>query len=152
MSSVLTATNLQKTYRTPDTVLTAVKDVSLSIDRGEVLAFLGPNGAGKTTSIKMIAGLIQPDKGSVMVNGYNPQADTRAFASIGAVLEGNRNLYWRLTPEENLSYFGVLRGLSPKVARQRGRELLALNSVTNENPWFSNSREECSKKWRSQWL
>jgi len=124
MSSVLTATNLQKTYRTPDTVLTAVKDVSLSIDRGEVLAFLGPNGAGKTTSIKMIAGLIQPDKGSVVVNGYNPHADTRAFASIGAVLEGNRNLYWRLTPEENLSYFGVLRGLSPKVARQRGRELL----------------------------
>lgn len=124
MSSVLTATHLQKTYRTPDTVLTAVKDVSLSIDRGEVLAFLGPNGAGKTTTIKMIAGLIQPDNGSVLVNGYNPHADTRAFASIGAVLEGNRNLYWRLTPEENLSYFGVLRGLSPKVARQRGRELL----------------------------
>ncbi len=124
MSSVLTATNLQKTYRTPDTVLMAVKDVSLSIDRGEVLAFLGPNGAGKTTSIKMIAGLIQPDEGSVRVNSYNPHADTRAFASIGAVLEGNRNLYWRLTPEENLAYFGVLRGLSPKVARQRGRELL----------------------------
>ena len=50
--------------------------------------------------------------------------DSQALRLIGAVLEGNRNLYWRLTPEENLEYFGVLRGLSRSVARRRGRELL----------------------------
>ena len=74
MSSVLTATNLQKTYRTPDMVLTAVKDVSLSIDRGEVLAFLGPNGAGKTTSIKMIAGLITKEELKIIGDVYSQLA------------------------------------------------------------------------------
>lgn len=102
----------------------AVQDVSLQMAAGEVLAFLGPNGAGKTTTIKMIAGLILPDAGSVRIAGRDPHRDASTLRAVGAVLEGNRNIYWRLTPEENLEYFGVLRGLSQKVARQRGRSLL----------------------------
>ena len=122
---VLEVQHLQKNYRSARKQLTpAVRDVSLNIAQQEVLAFLGPNGAGKTTTIKMIAGLILPDRGEVKINGLNPHRDAQALRSLGAVLEGNRNLYWRLTPIENLEYFGVLRGLSPKVARQRGRDLL----------------------------
>lgn len=122
---VLEVQHLQKNYRSARKQLTpAVRDVSLNISQQEVLAFLGPNGAGKTTTIKMIAGLILPDRGEVKINGLNPHRDAQALRSLGAVLEGNRNLYWRLTPIENLEYFGVLRGLSPKVARQRGRDLL----------------------------
>jgi ABC-2 type transport system ATP-binding protein len=102
----------------------AVVDVSLTLAAGEILAFLGPNGAGKTTTIKMIAGLIQPDAGTVCVLGRDPHRDPGTLAQVGAVLEGNRNLYWRLTPLQNLEYFGVLRGLSPRTARQRGLELL----------------------------
>lgn len=102
----------------------AVVDVSLTLAAGEILAFLGPNGAGKTTTIKMIAGLIQPDAGTVCVLGRDPHTDPGALAQVGAVLEGNRNLYWRLTPLQNLEYFGVLRGLPPRTARQRGLELL----------------------------
>jgi len=101
-----------------------VVDVSLTMAAGEILAFLGPNGAGKTTTIKMIAGLIQPDAGTVCILGRDPHTDPGALAQVGAVLEGNRNLYWRLTPLQNLEYFGVLRGLSPRTARQRGLELL----------------------------
>jgi ABC-2 type transport system ATP-binding protein len=121
---VLEAHHLRKTYRYQGKVIEAVRDVSLSIAAKEVLAFLGPNGAGKTTTIKMIAGLILPDDGKVKIVGRNPHRDPQALRMLGAVLEGNRNLYWRLTPEENLEYFGVLRGLSRSVARKRGNELL----------------------------
>lgn len=121
---ILEACHLKKVYRAKKKLLTAVQDVSLNIAANEVLAFLGPNGAGKTTTIKMIAGLILPDAGWVKIAGRDPHQESKALRSIGAVLEGNRNVYWRLTPEENLEYFGVLRGLSPRVARRRGHELI----------------------------
>lgn len=121
---ILEAYHLRKSYRYQGKVTEAVRDVSLTIAAKEVLAFLGPNGAGKTTTIKMIAGLILPDDGWVRIADRDPHRDSQALRMLGAVLEGNRNLYWRLTPEENLEYFGVLRGLSRRVARQRGQELL----------------------------
>ncbi|OWY64972.1 multidrug ABC transporter ATP-binding protein [cyanobacterium TDX16] len=120
----LEAYNLKKTFRRNKQNVAAVKDVSLTIYPGEILAFLGPNGAGKTTSIKMMAGLIQPDSGSVKIVGKDPQRNASALQNLGAVLEGNRNLYWRLTPEENLEYFGVLKGLTRREARLAGRDLL----------------------------
>ncbi len=121
---VLEARSLQKSYRTKGRVFTAVQDVSLTIAAGEVLAFLGPNGAGKTTTIKMIAGLIVPDHGWVRICDRDPHTNPAALRCLGAVLEGNRNIYWRLTPLENLEYFGILRGLPPKVAKQRAGMLL----------------------------
>ncbi len=116
--------NLRKTYRYGGKLVEAVRSVSLTLAAGEVLAFLGPNGAGKTTTIKMIAGLIRPDAGRVRIAGVDPHRNPEALQLVGAVLEGNRNLYWRLTPEENLEYFGVLKGLSGREARRRGRVLL----------------------------
>lgn len=120
----LEAYNLKKTFRRSNSFVEAVKDVSLTISRGEVLAFLGTNGAGKTTSIKMMAGLIQPDAGWVRIMGKDPHRHPEALQKLGAVLEGNRNLYWKLTPEENLEYFGVLKGLTRRKARQSGMVLL----------------------------
>lgn len=122
--------NLRKTYRSGGKRLEAVRSVSLTLATGEVLAFLGPNGAGKTTTIKAIAGLIQPDSGQVRIAGVDPHHNPRALRRLGAVLEGNRNLYWRLTPEENLEYFGVLKGLTRKEARRRGRMLLERFDLT----------------------
>jgi len=121
---ILEARNLKKRYRSRGRVVEAVRGVSLTLARGEVLAFLGPNGAGKTTTIKMISGLIVPDAGEVRIEGENPHANPRVLARVGSVLEGNRNLYWRLTPIENLEYFGVLKGLAPAEARRRGLALL----------------------------
>lgn len=115
---------LRKSYGRGKRWFEAVRGVSLSLSPGEVLAFLGPNGAGKTTTIKMIAGLIYPDAGWVRIAGKDPHRQPDALRGVGAVLEGNRNLYWRLTPLENLEYFGVLRKLSRRTARQRGLELL----------------------------
>ncbi|GAP98641.1 ABC transporter ATP-binding protein [Leptolyngbya sp. NIES-2104] len=121
---VLEVEQLQKTYRSGGKTVEAVRNVSFNIANCEVLAFLGANGAGKTTTIKMIAGLILPDRGQVRIAGRDPHRHSIALKSVGAVLEGNRNVYWRLTPEENLEYFGVLRGLSGYVARQRAKSLL----------------------------
>lgn len=130
---LLQVENLQKAYRFQDKISYAVQDVSLEINANQVLAFLGPNGAGKTTTIKMIAGLVLPDRGTVRINDRNPHRDEQARQLIGAVLEGNRNLYWRLTPAENLEYFGVLRGLSRRVARQRSRVLLDRFELSHKN-------------------
>jgi ABC-2 type transport system ATP-binding protein len=124
--NILETHHLQKTYRDRQKIFPAVQDVSLSIAAQEVLAFLGPNGAGKTTTFKMIAGLILPDAGQVRIAGRDPHQDPRALRSLGAVLEGNRNVYWRLTCEENLEYFGVLRGLTGRVARQRTKQTRTL--------------------------
>lgn len=121
---VLEVCNLQKTYRQGGKNVAAVSAVSLSINAGEVLAFLGPNGAGKTTSIKMIAGLIRPDLGWVKIAGFDPHKNPRGLRMLGTVLEGSRNLYWRLTPLENLEYFGVLRGITAKAAHQQAQRLL----------------------------
>ena len=129
---ILEAQNLQKAYTEKGKSIAAVRDVSLRLAAGEVLAFLGPNGAGKTTTIKMVAGLIRPDAGWVRIGDRDPHKNPQALRLLGAVLEGNRNVYWRLTPQENLEYFGVLRGLSSKVARQRGEELLERFRLTDK--------------------
>lgn len=122
---ILEAQNLRKFYKQGGQVAEVVRGVSLGLDPGEVLAFLGPNGAGKTTTIKMIAGLLEPDGGEVRILGINPHRRPIALREVGAVLEGSRNLYWRLTPMENLVYFGVLRGLTRRRAKVRADELLA---------------------------
>ena len=101
-----------------------VRGVSLAVRPGEVVGFLGPNGAGKTTTLKMILGLVVPDSGSVRIAGRDPFRDPHSLAQVGAVLEGNRNLYWRLSALENLEYFGVLKGLTRRAARERGLSLL----------------------------
>lgn len=129
---ILEAQHLNKVYHQRNQTVVAVQDVSLNIATHEVLAFLGPNGAGKTTTIKMIAGLIVPNHGWVMIAGRDPHRDPQALRSIGAVLEGNRNLYWRLTPAENLEYFGVLRGLTRRTARQRQQRLLERFGLTDK--------------------
>jgi ABC-2 type transport system ATP-binding protein len=88
----------------------AVDKVNLIINRGEIFGLLGPNGAGKTTTVKMIAGLVKPTSGSILLNGHSMGRErTYCLRIIGAVLEGSRNVYWNLTPMENLLYFARLR-------------------------------------------
>ncbi|HET8986032.1 MAG TPA: ABC transporter ATP-binding protein, partial [Trueperaceae bacterium] len=111
----------------------AVDGVDFSVARGEIVGLLGPNGAGKTTTIKTICGLIAPDSGTVTVNGFDVRRDRRkALRHISAVLEGNRNLYWRLSVRENLVYFAGNRGMSPAAVGPRIAELLDQFGLTNK--------------------
>ncbi len=116
--AILQAHDLHKRYPKGKGWLEALKEVSLALYPREILTLLGPNGAGKTTLVKILAGLVEPDGGRVEVQAEGKRT------WLGAVLEGNRNLYWRLSALENLIYFGTLRGLNPKEARRRGLELL----------------------------
>ena len=90
----------------------AVKDVSLSAEDGRVTALLGPNGAGKSTTLRMIAGAIRPDRGSVQIDGRDPVvAGAEAIRHLG-VLPYGAGVYPRLTGRENIRYFGSLLGLA----------------------------------------
>lgn len=100
--------------------LAAVSDVSFSVARGEILALLGPNGAGKTTTLKMVSGLLRPTSGRIFIGQEDVAAHrSRAVRRLGAVLEGNRNLHWKLTAMENLRYFGALKGVRDLERRAR---------------------------------
>lgn len=99
----------------------AVDDISFSVEEGSITAILGPNGSGKTTTIKSICNIIIPDGGSIMING---KSNKKSIDSIAALFEGTRNLYWRLTPAENLRYFAGIRGLGGKKIDKKIDELL----------------------------
>ena len=70
-----------------------IKDISFSVEEGEIFGFLGPNGAGKTTTIRMLVGLINSDGGSISICGHDLKKDTEeALREVGAVVE-NPELY-----------------------------------------------------------
>ena len=127
MEPIIEVKNLMKSYkkRKSKEYVQAVNDVSFTVNKGEILGLLGPNGAGKTTTIKMICGLLIPDTGTIMINGMNNREKRLgALKHISAVLEGNRNLYWRLTVRENLEYFAGNRGASRKEVSNQIEDLL----------------------------
>ncbi|MEB3198557.1 MAG: ABC transporter ATP-binding protein [Candidatus Sericytochromatia bacterium] len=104
--------------------LTAVQDVSFDVRAGEILGLLGPNGAGKSTTLKMVTGLLRPTSGRITIAEIDVAARrSQAVRQVGAVLEGNRNLHWKLTARENLRYFGALKGVTG--LRQRVEAVIA---------------------------
>lgn len=121
----LAVDGLTKRFGSGDDAVTAVDDVSFSIEPGSVVGLLGPNGAGKTTTIKSILGLVVPDDGTISIDGIDTQDDPHAAHSrVDAMLEGARNDYWRLTVRENLRYFASISGADPAAASRRHEELL----------------------------
>ncbi len=101
----------------------AVDGVSFSVDPGSVVGLLGPNGAGKTTLIKCALGLLVPDEGTVRVDGVDVR-DPAVYRHVGAMLEGARNLYWRLTVRENVRFFASLQGIDSRERREEHAHLL----------------------------
>ena len=103
----------------------AARDISFGIRRGEIFGLLGPNGAGKTTSVKMISGLVKPDKGNVRVDGLDVERHRqKILRKVGVVLEGTRTIIWPLTPLENLAYYGNLKNVRGSILAERSHELL----------------------------
>lgn len=93
----------------------AVKDLSLSIGKGEIIGLMGANGAGKTTTLRMISTMIKPTAGSLLVNGYNVRTHPREVRRrIGLLFGQQEGLYDRLTARENILYFASLYGMPAK--------------------------------------
>jgi ABC-2 type transport system ATP-binding protein len=111
--------------------VTAVDHVSFGIRQGEVFGLLGPNGAGKTTTIKMLCTLLEPTSGTATLAGYDVVRQAEGVRQhLGAVMTGERSIYWKLTGRENLAYFAALYHLPPGVAKARIDELLARLELT----------------------
>jgi sodium transport system ATP-binding protein len=97
----------------------AVDGVDWSAADGRITGLLGPNGAGKTTTLRIVAGLIAPDAGTVTVAGIDVARDTAAARARMGVLSDARGLYPRLTARENIVYYARLHGLAEPAARAR---------------------------------
>jgi ABC-2 type transport system ATP-binding protein len=105
---------------------TAVDDVSLEVPAGEIHGFLGPNGAGKTTTLRMIAGLLQPTRGRVEIDGRDLAREPEAAKRALGFIPDRPFLYEKLTAFEFLRFHGGLYGLESPAASARARELLEL--------------------------
>jgi sodium transport system ATP-binding protein len=116
----LRAANLAKQFGS----ICAVDDVNLAVHDGEVVGLLGPNGAGKTTTLRLLAGILSPDRGQVHIGELNlAEHELEAKSRIG-FLSGDTQLYQRLTPREVLRYFGRLYQMDPARLEARIEEVV----------------------------
>jgi ABC-2 type transport system ATP-binding protein len=122
---MLDVEDLSVTYLGVRPPLTALTDVSFRVAGGEITGLLGPNGSGKTTMMKAIATLVEPSAGRILVDGLDVVRSSRAARQrVSVLFEGDRNLYWRLSPVQNLEYFAALQGFRRKDVRPMIAEML----------------------------
>lgn len=114
---ILTLDHISKSFGS----MTAVSDLSFSVQQGEIFALLGPNGAGKTTSIRMTLDILRPDSGTITLFGEPINQATKD--RIGYLPE-ERGLYRELPVTDCLSYLGTLKGMDRGAAKKRAEELL----------------------------
>jgi ABC-2 type transport system ATP-binding protein len=127
--------------------LTAVDDLSLTVEKGEFVAVLGPNAAGKTTTIKMLVGLIKPNSGTVRVCGIDVQSDPIAVRRHLAYVPDFPFLYDKLTPWEFLRFTGQLFHMEESQIQERTRELIPR---FNLEPYLQKSIESLSHGTRQR--
>jgi len=141
--------HLRKRYRVREgfrktRYIDAIKDVSFSVNKGEIHALLGPNGAGKTTTIKILSTLLLPDGGFVSINGYDVVKEAEKVRKIiGLAIDVSKGFYSSLSGFENLVFYGLLKGLSLSDSRRRAREVFELVGLeelrASDMPYFAYS-------------
>jgi ABC-2 type transport system ATP-binding protein len=142
MTAVLQTQSLTKRYGS----LTAVADLSLEVNEGEVFGLLGPNGAGKTTSINMMCGLLRPDSGQVVIHGKPiTSGDTNVRTRVG-VCPQNIALWGQLTCLEQMVFIGEMYGMNRKTVTQRSEQLLNNLDLTEKR----DQRARPRTRWRSR--
>ena len=105
-------------------IIKAVKNISFSVEKGEMIAFIGPNGAGKSTSIKMMTGILYPNKGEIDVLGLDPRKNRKKLAyEIGCVFGQKEQLWMHLTPYDNFKFFGAIYDIPNSRVEKKIREL-----------------------------
>ncbi|MBP8246678.1 MAG: ATP-binding cassette domain-containing protein [Phenylobacterium sp.] len=105
----------------------ALKDVSFSLERGELLGFIGPNGAGKSTTIKILSGILRPDSGRVEIEGLVPYADrVRHVGRIGVVFGQRTQLWWDLPVIDGFDLLRDIYRVDPARYRTTRDELVAM--------------------------
>lgn len=97
----------------------AVKNVSFSVQKGEIFGLLGPNGAGKTTLLRMMSTIMAPTEGQAIIKGFDTQVDPEGVKKSIGFLSGNTKLYKKLTPVETMAFFGSFYGIEKKELNRR---------------------------------
>jgi ABC-2 type transport system ATP-binding protein len=118
-SAALDIRDLAKSFERP-----AVDGLQLRVAAGEYYTLLGPNGAGKTTTLRMVAGLLKPDRGSIAVFGVDALADPVAAKRVMAWLSDEPMIYDKLTPLEYLQFVGGLWSVPSELAAVRAGDLI----------------------------
>src|SRR5262244_3496078 len=126
---------------------TAVNDVSFHVEKGEIFGFLGPNGSGKTTVIKMLTGLLPLSSGSALVEGVDVRADSEGVRERIGYMSQNFSLYYDLTVEENLRFYGRIYGLEPERLKRRIDETVQLNGL---GPYLNRLSAQLSGGWKQR--
>ena len=124
------ALEIQGLYKTFDKP--AVDNLSLRIRKGELYALLGPNGAGKTTTLKMVTGLLTPDRGVIRVGGIDAIARPVEAKQIMAWLPDEPLIYDKLSPLEYLEFVAGLWGIDAELAEARAHDLLNLLGLADQ--------------------
>jgi sodium transport system ATP-binding protein len=116
----------KKELNTTASSVTAVDNISFQCEPGKIHALLGPNGAGKTTTLRMLSTLFKPTSGSITINGIDAIAHPQEARKQIGFLTGSAGLYARLTPNELITYFGKLYGVSSNEIEHRKKKLYDL--------------------------
>src|SRR5215469_6584071 len=126
---------------------TAVNDVSFRVEKGEIFGFLGPNGSGKTTVIKMLTGLLPLSGGNARVEGIDVRTDSEAVRERIGYMSQNFSLYYDLTVEENLQFYGKIYSLEPPRLKRRMEEIVEINGL---GPYLKRLSSQLSGGWKQR--
>ena len=126
---------------------TAVNDVSFRVGKGEIFGFLGPNGSGKTTVIKMLTGLLPLSGGSALVEGIDVRTDSEGVREHIGYMSQNFSLYYDLTVEENLQFYGRIYSLEAARLKRRMEEIVQLNGL---GPYLNRLAAQLSGGWKQR--
>ena len=130
---------LKKSFARP-----AVDGLDLTVDAGEFYTLLGPNGAGKTTTLRLVTGLLKPDRGSILVYGIDALADPIAARRIMAWVSDEPMVYEKLTPMEYLGFVAGLWAVDNGLAEARACDLLSWLGLT------PHAGERCERRGRRE--
>ncbi|HVH72186.1 MAG TPA: ABC transporter ATP-binding protein [Candidatus Dormibacteraeota bacterium] len=126
---------------------TAVNDVSFRVEKGEIFGFLGPNGSGKTTVIKMLTGLLPLSGGNARVEGIDVRTNSEGVRERIGYMSQNFSLYYDLTVEENLKFYGRIYSLEPARLKRRMEEIVQLNGL---GPYLNRLAAQLSGGWKQR--
>ena len=126
---------------------TAVDNVDLRVQKGEVFGFLGPNGSGKTTVIKMLTGLLPMTAGDAWVNGFDVRKQTDNVRESLGYMSQKFSLYDDLTVTENLNFYGMAYGIEPARLRQRIDFVIQMNGL---GPYLNRMAGRLSGGWKQR--
>jgi len=126
---VLVKLHLKKLSKCYPNGCQALSEITATLPSGQITALLGPNGAGKSTLVRILAGLISPSSGDILMDGSLFKIRNR-YKDISMTFEEHRTVYAYLTAKKNIQYFGSLKGVDSKTLRKRTDNLLDCFDLT----------------------